>query len=489
VSPEPGSDVAPGAATAVTIQLDEAVDAANPLFSTTPGVPGNLYERVEVLYAGNKLAGAGSGNVAFGLAWNEGHDLLTVTFDTAPSGMYVVRLGGMLGLTDANLRAATRGVCPDDASMPGDYGLVPLAGSNDCAVFFTTNGGPTAAAPTGLAVLNLNAMDMTGAPHLDWLPASGAKTYDVYRTAYQWPGYPVAATGAIAASAEAGTTLRVATGITATEFTDSTLGFVESQSIPLAYVYTVKSVNSDGIASATGVSVNVSDKVAPTLTGFSFSDNYSASQGHGEVVWLVFSELMDEGAAETLASYAATAFDGFATPALSGAQAVVSGGATRLTLTFGDIEYAISAAGVCSTTVTASGSDDVQAIAAGSATCVQAGADTTLETAVAAGDVACGTAGTAGHGICAGADGVCNTVAAATDTQITTAGRMPKCVTQGPNGRIDVNAAGADDLVSGLSGLTIGTGVTDVAGNPVSATTRQVTVTYPSAGARTVRIH
>lgn len=474
---EPGADLAPAAATAVGFHFAEAVDARNPLFSTIPGVPGNLFDNIEVVYAGQK-----SGNVAYDLAWNDAHDTLTVTFATAPSGKYYVRLKNMLGLQDANEKPATLGVCPDDSKVPGSYGLTVDADNDDCTVFFTTSGAPTAAAPTGLAVLNLNAIDASGAAQLDWLPATGAKKYDIYRTVYQWPGYPVPVTGALAATAEAGTTTLVQKGLTATEWTDAVIGLVESDSIPLAVVYTVKSVNSDGVESSAGVSVNVSDKISPRLTGFAFGA-IDAAHHYGDQVTLEFGERMNEIAAETFANYTVTSFPGFTTPAIASAQYT----GTSVTLVFDNIEYAVSSTGVCTTDVaTAAASDDVQGLPPDAATCVRAGSDNTLSTTATGDDVACTGSTAALSGICAGADGVCNTTAAGGDVQATPAGSIPKCVLEGPNHRIDVPLAGADYLVSGFSGLKLGAGVTDVAGNPIDVTTDEV-VTSPRRAVTAIR--
>lgn len=467
VTPAPGSDVTPAAATQVVFSFSEPVDGANPLFSTVPGVPGNLYEKIEVNYAGQK-----SGNVAYTLAWNSTFDALTVTLPTAPSGKYYVRLTNMAGLKDAAGNDASLGLCPDDAVVPSSYGLKADNDPDDCTAYFTTSGGPTAAAPTGLAILNLNLIDYAGVkPQLDWLPASGAKKYNVYRTVYQWPGYPVPVTGALAATAEAGTTKLVKAGVTDTEYPESEdLPFVESNNIPLAYVYTVTAVNSDGVENPVGVSVNASDKVAPQLSSLDFDRKVSGGTVvQEEEITLKFNELMNEPAAETFANYTVSSFPGFAASTITGAQYTAAG----LVLTFDNIEWAVSSTNTCSTSVT--GTDDVQAIPVNSATCVLYGATGTHATPVGD-DQLCGTGTSAG--VCAGADGVCNTVAASGDSQVTASGSVPKCVTEGPNKRLDVTLGGTDYRVHGLSGLKLGAGVTDVAGNPIDTRFDEIVFTY-----------
>lgn len=480
ISPEPGADVTPATTTVVTFTFNESIKQTA-LTSTIPGIPGNLYEKIQVMYAGNK-----AGNVAYSLAWDEPKTHLTVTFATAPSGKYYIRLVDMGGgiLTDQYNNAATIGMCPDDSTVPTAYGLTADGGANDCTAYFSTSGAPTAAAPTNLVVLNLNTLDATGTtPHLDWLPAVGAKAYNVYLQCFQWPTYPVGATGSVGASAEPSTQeLLTATPITATEYTPgAALPLLEGDAIPLACTYTVKSVNSDKVENPAGVSANVSDKVAPRISSAAMpvttnppSQLYTDASNQMTVT---FNEAMNETAAETLANWTFTARPGgttagelWPTPVATSVQYA----GNVATFTFNQLAYAIvPTSGVCPAGLTPA-TGDTTVITANTPTCIAAGANGTLESTVAATDVACGT------GICAGADRVCDSVVlgGSDDVVVTRTGGIPRCVVSGTAGGILATTAPAGTVImSSIAGVAAGAAITDVAGNPVNPNFDTVRVT------------
>lgn len=480
VSPEAGADVSPATTTVVTFTFNEAIKQTA-LTSTIPGIPGNLYDTIEVHYAGDK-----AGNVAYTLGWNETRTQLSVAFATAPSGKYWIRLVNLDGgvLTDQWGNAAGMGMCPDDGTVPATYGLTANVGANDCTAYFTTSGAPTAAAPTGLAVINANLLNATGTtPVLDWLPATGAKAYNVYRTCYQWPTYPVGATGSVGASAEAGTEeLLTATPIAATQYTPgAALPLIEGDSIPLACTYTVKSVNSDRIENPVGVSVNVSDKVAPRISTAALPVNTNPPNAlytdASNQMTVTFDEAMNETAAETLANWTFTARPGGTTagelwPVPVAASVQYLGGVA--TFTFSQLAYAIvPTSGVCPAGLTPA-TGDTTVITANTPTCIAAGANTTLESTVAATDVACGT------GICAGADLVCDStvLGGSDDVVVTRTGGIPRCVISGTAGGIlATTAPGGTTILSSIAGVAAGAAITDVAGNPVNPNFDTVRVT------------
>jgi hypothetical protein len=483
ISPEPGADVTPATTTVVTFTFNEAIKQTS-LTSTIAGIPGNLYEKIQVYHAGDK-----AGNVAYTLAWDESRTHLSVTFATAPSGKYYIRLVNMGGgiLTDSNLNPATIGMCPDDTvAAAAGYTIVggADADANDCTAYFSTSGAPNASAPTNLVVLNASTLDATATtPHLDWLPAVGAKAYNVYLQCFQWPTYPVGATGSVGANAEAGTqTLLTNVPIATTEYTPGApLPLIEGDSIPLACTYTVKGVNSDKIENPVGVSVNVSDKVAPRISSAAMPvttnpPNQLYTDASNQLT-VTFNEAMTEAAAETLANWTFTARPGgttagelWPTPVASSVQ--YAGGVA--TFTFSQLAYAIvPTSGVCPAGLTPA-TGDTTVITANTPTCIAVGANGTLESTIAATDVACGT------GICAGADRVCDStvLGGSDDVAVTRTGGIPRCVVSGTAGGILATAAPAGTVImSSIAGVAAGAAITDVAGNPINPNFDTVRVT------------
>lgn len=489
ISPEPGADASPAASTVVTFTFNEAVKQTA-LTSTVPGVPGNLYDTIQVFYAGDK-----AGNVAYRLAWNEAFTQLKVTFATAPSGKYWVRLLNIDGgvLADRYGNAVTMGMCPDDGTVPAAYGIATNGGTNDCTAYFTTAGAPSAASPTNLVALNANALDATtAAPQLDWLPALGAKAYNVYRTCYQWPTYPVPATGSVGSNAEPGTEqLLTDTPTTTTQFAPPTFDLIEGDNIPLACTFTVRSVNSDRIENPVGASVNVSDKVAPRVVvagtaAPSPSNPPNPSFAHPtNQLTIAFNEHMNEVAAENVGNYTFTARPGGTAPnetwpAPQVASIQYTGKVAWFT--FSALNYAlVPTSGVCPAGLTPA-TGDTAVIPAGSPTCVGPGANAALNTAVQAGsdDVVCGAA--PNEGICAGPDRVCNTAPSGDDVIVTRVGGIPRCIISSSTGGILATPApGGTVALSSIAAVTAGAAITDVAGNPINPALDTVLVSPANA--------
>ncbi|MDA8100527.1 MAG: hypothetical protein M0042_13000 [Nitrospiraceae bacterium] len=297
VSPEPGSDIAPSATQTVKFKFSEAV-LMTALTSTSASAVGNLYDKIEVGYAGAK-----AGNLAYTLDWNATFDELTVTFATAPSGKYYVRIAGMEAagyITDAAGNHAVMGACPDDTvanaaiAIPGGA----IAGTTDCTAFFTTNGGPTAAKPV-IALTNAASLDNVGggaaSPSLDWLPVSGANGgYNVYRRMNQDFG----------TSVQSGPYERVAGPITATAWADGALGFDLNGSIKVTYDYIVTGLNSDMVEGPASDAVNAADKMGPTFAGCTCT---AGAAGVGTLTVDGWDEALDKASANTALNYAQTA--------------------------------------------------------------------------------------------------------------------------------------------------------------------------------------
>jgi hypothetical protein len=468
ISPALGSDIAPGS-TNVVFTFSEPVKQTA-LTTTGAGMPGNLLDQIEVMYAGNKADA-----VAHTLAWNATFDQLTVTLTTAPSGLFYIRLMDIDGMfTDAADNGAAMGMCPDDDDVPSAFGITADGGSTDCTAYFTTSGATTAAAPTSVVVLNLNTMDAkVNAPHLDWLPTVGSKSYNIYAQAFQWPGYPVPATGAMTGTGAQASAAIFVTNTNNTEWTPgigNEIDLIEGDNIPLAATFTVFGVNADGVESATGASANISDKIAPQLNAITIPTGTV-----GNAVQLGFNEDMSEVAAELATNYTFSIQPGFAAPAITGVQY-----ASRVeVLTVDSLHWSVVAGSdVCTATLAA---DDTRAMINNVATCAQNGTGPALVLAdCGTGGALCAGAGATG-GCCADANGVCRAVLTAGqlaggNIQATPANVIPICVTEGADHILQSTPGGTNFILSAIAGIRATSGVTDVAGNAINTSDDEYSV-------------
>jgi hypothetical protein len=246
-----------------------------------------LYNDITVSYLGAK-----AGNITHTLSWNATFDQLTVNIPgLAGSSKYSVVIAATNKLVDNSNNA-----------------LVLAAGIGSGTLNFTTNGSATPAAPT-ITLVNAAGLDFTGIPVLDWLPISGAKAYNVYRTATIGgiSGPPVLLTPQALVS----------------NFTEAAaLPFTSNQN-KVTYDYVVKSVGADNQESAASNLVSAQDAVLPTII---------AQAAAGSTVTLTFSEPMDEVSAETIGNYALTRAIAPAAPTLS--TAVYNVATNQVVLTF-----------------------------------------------------------------------------------------------------------------------------------------------------------
>lgn len=264
VSPEPGTDLSSGNIT-VDFSFSEPVEQT-PFTSTDESGVGNLYDDIEVFFAGTK-----AGNVKYSLAWNTAFDKLTVSIpNTGISSLYYVRIKNVNTiLADAEGNAVGMGLCPDESDAPAAYGIPADPASNDCTVWFSTKGSTTPAKPT-VTLVNASAIDeATTTGHdavFDWTITSGAKDYNVYcRQVQIWGTTEQAHTY----SSGAGLTV---TGSSATvdfdTFIDGVAGgpaFVENSEIKLGYDCQVAGVSADGVEGDRSDAVRVVDAVGPLL--------------------------------------------------------------------------------------------------------------------------------------------------------------------------------------------------------------------------------
>lgn len=246
-----------------------------------------LYNDVTVSYLGAK-----AGNITHTLSWNATFDQLTVNIPgLAGSSKYSVVIAPANQLVDNSNNA-----------------LVLAAGIGSGTLNFTTNGSATPAAPT-ITLVNAAGLDSTGIPVLDWPPISGAKAYNVYRTATIGgiSGPPVLLTPQALVS----------------NFTEAAaLPFTSNQN-KVTYDYVVKSVGADNQESAASNLISAQDAVLPTII---------AQAAAGSTVTLTFSEPMDEVSAETTGNYVLTRALAPAAPALS--TAVYNVATNQVVLTF-----------------------------------------------------------------------------------------------------------------------------------------------------------
>jgi hypothetical protein len=211
-----------------------------------------------VVYAGMK-----AGNIPYTLSWAAGNTQLQISFTTGVSGKYYVRILNIDGgnFTDANNQNATMGICKDDSAAPAAYGITPDADANDCTVYFTTSGAPTASAVTNLVWVNDGLIDTAGQATLDWTAISGAKKYNVYRRKNQVWGATTINHDYVKIAESTGSFYADGTGPDGIAGTadDGNLPMVENNEIKLTYDYMVRAVNSDGGESGNSNVVTVSD--------------------------------------------------------------------------------------------------------------------------------------------------------------------------------------------------------------------------------------
>lgn len=460
ISVENGSDLTPGNQSVVFTFSEPIKQTTKTVIdATTIGAGGQtMYDLINVTFAGVK-----AGNVDFTLAWNTTYDQLTVSFPTAASSKYYVKIPNIDGLfADAVGNAAALGVCADDGTAPypappAMYGIVTDAGANDCTVWFTTNGGATAANATivinNAAVQNWNATAVnTGAtsnqPDIDWLPVSGAKGYNVYRRLNQVFSDPTST--AVASTNSHGWQRLTASPITATAYQDAALpagDYVENSVTKLTFDYYVTTINADGRESTGSNTATAADVIAPELT--SSLTNLSQAEERFDVT---FNEPMREGFAEQVANYTfATVRRGFATP--TGVATARATSATAVRLWFTGNEFAITSGATLACNTTADPLD-VQRIPLGQSNdCVSAGPNGALATVTIGGDdVACGT------GICGGPNGLCETTANAgavagavlDDVQITAVNQPTVCISAGVDNILQ-STINANDAACGTS--------------------------------------
>ena len=331
VTPENNSDITP-AATSVIFTFSEPIKQTSVIADVSPSNPNGLYSLVDVNFTGSKPLAS---NLAHSLAWSADRKTLTVTLPAVgASSMYTVDIS----------RAQPQ--LKDDADNA--VATVVAKYTEKLAVNFTTNGGATAAAPT-IALVNaasINATSLTtGAPvatTLNWLPTSGAKGYNVYRTMNEVWG----ATTVAHPTVKINPTALFVTNSTDT-FTDATLtppnlDYVEYGNVKQTYTYVVKAVNSDGSESAASSAVTAADVVAPRLIasgqavvchGFVPAANADCN-ANGKIINITipFDEEMDKGSASTPANYTSAQLGTFSSATYTPSTVAVVAGALTVTV-------------------------------------------------------------------------------------------------------------------------------------------------------------
>ena len=280
--------------------------------------------------------------------------------------------------------------------------------------------------------------------------------------------------------------------------------FVENGHVKLTYSYIVKSVNSDGTEGAASTAVTAADVTGSNIVNAGATFITDIIDGNNTIT-VFFTEPMDETSAETATNYTLSGISGTA-PTVSSAVYngwVAVNGRSSATLT---LSASLTAANITRTYISP-GTDGIlqSATLAGDGQLMPVGTklgklcvtpngtgDTTgavLSTPVNAADVSFLSADSvyAANSIYAGADGVCDSVAVAGDTAVTgaTAGTIGITAATYTAGVINNLAAdftlastvlaGSDDLIVRQILVTVGTGVTDVAGNAIKTTTVNAT--------------
>lgn len=313
VTPANFSDITP-AATNVVFTFSEPIKQTSAVADVSPSNPNGLYSKVNVNFTGPKPLAS---NLTHTLAWSADRKTLTVTLPAVgASSMYTVDI----------TPAVTAVMLTDDASNPVAVTDPKLVDS------FTTNGGATAAAPT-IALVNrasINATSTNGAPMaatLNWLPTSGAKGYNVYRTMNEVWG----ATTIAHPTVKINPTVLFVTNAT-DPFTDATLtppnlDYVEYGNVKQTYGYVVKAVNSDGTESAASNAVTAADVVAPSLAAVpngllattavvcGAAATCDPTTGKITAITIPFDEQMDQVSASTPANYTSAQLGTFSSAA------------------------------------------------------------------------------------------------------------------------------------------------------------------------------
>ncbi len=463
-APENGSDITPGTTNVVFTFSEPILQTARTVVdSTTPGGGGNtLYDQIEVRFEGTK-----AGNVAYTAAWTANNEL-TVTFDTAASGKYFVRLPAVITgaagsiLTDDVGNPAGMGVCADDSKAPAMYNTAGDVDNDDCTVWFTTNGGATADPPAislmNSAQMNYNGLVGSNIPDIDWLPVSGAKAYKVYGRQNQVFSDPTST--AVASTNNHNYELLTATPITATAWSPvAGLNFVENNVTKYTYDYYVTSVNSDGSESGPSNVLNVQDTVKPRLTPALTFNKATTTEPNTitdpSTMVLTFNEPMREWFVEN-GTYTILTRNRFSTPNIDTVRLISP---TTARITFSQLDLAITAGtgGVC--TYTYDAADTRMVASTDVSSCIAAGPNNVRDTLNAGDDVLCGTAS-----ICAGPNGICDTAVAGDDIAVIAQNGVAACISEGatPGLQTVLTAANDDELCPGSSGLAICPGVNGI---------------------------
>lgn len=307
VSVENGQDLAPADNQAIVFTFSEPIAASVYADALTADLAtlGGLWNDVTVTSAAKGDAVTGAPSTAHTLSWSADRKSLTVTIaKTVASASYTVSIAEALDDDDLLLT--------DEAGNEVDpNGLATVT-------FTTTYGGQAAVAPV---VAVAGPLDWDDTPELDWNPAAGAKSYDVYCAVNQVWGTSVNAHASVLVGeteasgfaddskcglCEWNNDIEAPEWICPDFLGDGT--FVEDGAVQLTFTYTVKSVNSDGLASEASAAVTASDEVAPEVTSYTFTEDFGAlpaADAEPATADLViqFSEPMNEAAAETLTNY------------------------------------------------------------------------------------------------------------------------------------------------------------------------------------------
>ncbi len=288
VTPEMDSDIAPVSTNIIYTFSKPILQTANT--STSPSVSTGLYNKVDVNFRGAKAS-----NIVHSLSWNAAFTQLTINIPSlAASSKYTV------DLTPAN-------------SLLADASGKLLDNTFDKRVLsFTTNGSLNPVAPSTITVVNSASLDYNSPTVLlNWLPVSGAKSYNVYRA----QNYPSAA-GQLQLMGSKPSTLT-------SDYSDTLPAehFVSGQN-KLTYTYVVTSVSADNVESAVSPEVIAQDTFVPTAT---------IPTALASTLTITFSEPMDEESANTLAHYILNQGSAGSVPTIL--SAVLNAGLTTVTLT------------------------------------------------------------------------------------------------------------------------------------------------------------
>ena len=471
VSPEPGSDLAAGSID-VNITFSEPVKQTLKNDTDPKGdSKSNLYSIIEVMYDGSK-----TGNVAYSLNWNSSRDMLTVTIpDTGKSSRYHVRLKDVDqdGLfEDANGKTGNIGICPDDSTVPTDYGvIVGDIINNDCTVYFTTNGGAIPKPVDTVSVVNASSIDNKGTDAvLDWPTSSGSKYYNVYcRNVQVFADDSRQNHQFVLLNPGGGDVEDIVdvNGSSATVYLDPG-DLVEAGSIAIEKECKIRGVGADGDegldASPVAIAV-IADAVGPELEP---GDELSCGAGSDATVCdsndeithinLTFDEQLNDALAQTEGNYEISVASGTA-PLVTEAIYNAAELSVRLTLATplspSDLNPSTIEPGLNGMIDTALVGDDVLV----RPSCVTAGADGFLDTLSSGDDTY------SGNEITVGSNGVCQSTAAGDDVQelpVNQGTPNAVCIMPGGNGVLNTKVTPTgDDAVSGSNILAGPNGICD----------------------------